>query len=177
MRNNVLTSIDDLNDYMAVLEAITGTKQDFTEEETGRLIAIYEDEAENKFGFTGSKLVKMLLVLDTAAEKGRPDTSSLFGILDMSDRSALGALTTLCGDWEQKPGPALAAKTASLTEGINESLALALARAALDVLAGQNDIAPYREDIAALAEFLKNAGEETFANASRFLLRVRERVR
>lgn len=177
MRNTVLNSLNDLNNYMTVLDAITGTKQDFSEEETAQLLAIYEDDAENKFGFTGNELVKMLLVLDTAAEKGKPDTSSLFGILDTSDLSALAVLTALCVDWEQKPEPALTAKSAALCESVSEPLALALARAALDVLAGQNDIAAYREDIAALAEFLKNAGEETFTNASKFLIHVRDRVR
>lgn len=177
MRNNILNSIDDLDSYMVVLEAVTGSKKDFTAEETARLVAIYLDNAENKFGIMGDGLVKMLLVLDTAAEKGRPETSSLSGVLSKADLDALGALAALYEDWTQNPEQGRKARNAALAEGVDEVLRLALARAALDALAGQKDIAAYREDIAALAEFLKSAEEETFANASRFLLRVRERVR
>lgn len=176
MKANILTGIDSLENYRIVLEAITGTKREFTQEETESLLKVYEDNGERAFGFSDKELVKMVLVMDTAAGDG-PDSSTMKDLLDKADLEGLCALTALCGDRGRRPELALKVKDAALSDGVNDKLALAMARAALDVLVGQNDITPYREDINALAAFLKQAGEDAFADASRFLVRVMERAR
>ena len=68
---------------------------------------------------------------------------------------------------------AVQAKNAALAGEMDEGLALALARAALDVLAGRRDITKYREDISALIAFLDTADESKFYQASMFLWGVR----
>lgn len=179
MKNDILTTIENKADYKLVLEALTGEKTTFTEEEKAKLLEIYHDSAVQKFGFDDDTLVRALLVLDTAPENG-PDSSPFAGLLDQGTLSALAALTALETGWRkatQDPAPALAAKTTALEGGGSAPLNLALARAALDALAGQADLTPYRADITALADFLNGAGDETFTDASRFLVRVRERVR
>lgn len=176
MKNEIMAAIDGKKDYIMTMDAITGTKREFTQEETESLLKIYEDNGERAFGFSDKELVKMVLVMDTAAGDG-PDSSTMKDLLGGADLEGLCALTALCGDRGRRPELALKVKDAALSDGVNDKLALAMARAALDVLAAQNDITPYREDINALAAFLKQAGEDAFADASRFLVRVMERAR
>lgn len=167
MKGNILDTIYSKNDYMTALEAVIGEKQSYTEDEKAKLLEIYADNAKNKMGFGDEIMVKAVLALDVPGAN----------LLDKADADALVSLRELCADWERDPEKANAVKDAALAGDVSKPLALAMARAALDALAGQKDTAVYREDIAALAEFLKSAEEETFAEASRFLLRVRERVR
>lgn len=167
MKINVLPTIDDKTDYMTALEAVTGAKTSFTEEEKAKLLDIYVKNAERGFGFEGETLVKAVLALDVPG----------VNLLDKDDADALTTLCELCKDWEPDTEMAEAAKTAVLSGTVSGSLSLALARAALDALADQKDITPYREDIKALAEFLKDADGDAFSDASVFLVRVRERVR
>ena len=167
MKTNVISTINSKSDYLTALEAITGEKQSFTEEEKDKLLAIYADNAKNKFGFEDETLLRAVLALDVPA----------VNLLDKADADALAALCGLCADWEpdtEKAGPV---KAAALSGDVSAPLTLAMARAALDALVGQQDISPYREDIKALAEFLKDADEDAFSDASAFLIRVRERVR
>lgn len=167
MKNDILFAIKDKSDYMAVLEAVSGAKTSFTEEEKASLLAIYIEIAAKQLGFAGETLVKAILDLDVPGAN----------LLDRADADALTALRELYMSWEPDAEKAREVKTAALSGDVSEPLALALARAALDILAGLSDIAPYREDINALAEFLGKAEKETFADASVFLIRVRERVR
>lgn len=160
-------TISSKEDYLTVLEAVTGEKTVFTEQEAMKLMTIYLDNAESKFGFADEILVKAVMALDVHGAN----------LLDKADADALAALSQLCADWEPKPEKANAAKTAALAGDVSAPLALALARASLDAYASQPDIVPYREDIATLAEALKQADEATFSAASAFLIRVHERVR
>lgn len=176
MKNEMLSAITSQKDYMAVADAIIGAKQNFSGEETENLLRIYMENGKRAFGFDDEFLVKMMLVMDTAAGDG-PESSPMKDLLDKADLEGLGALHALCRDRGRRPEPALKVKDTVLSGGVNEKLSLAMARAALDVLVGQNDITPYREDINALAAFLKQAGEDAFADASRFLVRVMERAR
>lgn len=167
MKTNEISTIGSKSDYLAVLEAVTGEKTEFSQEDADKLLGIYRENAKNNFGFDDEALVKAVLALDVPA----------VNLLGKADADALAALSTLCGDWEGKPELAMDAKSAALNGAVSKSLALALARAALDAYAGQRDLTTYREDIKALVEFLKNADEDAFADASVFLIRVRERVR
>lgn len=176
MRNHILTSIEDKNSYLAVVDAVGGEKKAFTDEEKTQLLAVYADKASNKFGFSEESLLKLLIVMDTAQEKGVPDTSALAEEVSREDFSALCALCALYMDWEQKPELALKVKKAALDMDVSNPLALALARAALDALAAKRDISLYREDIIELSAFLRQADSDAFADASRFLLRVQERA-
>lgn len=167
MRNSILVNTWELDKYQMVLDAATGKKTDFTEEEKAKVLAIYTERAKITFGFDDEVLLKSVLSLDVPGAN----------LLDKADADALDVLCELYKDWEQKPEKALAAKNVALSGDVSEALSLALVRAALDTLAGQTDIAPYREDIEALAEYLKQAGEDIFSDVSAFLVRVRERVR
>lgn len=178
MKNDILTTIENKTDYKLALEALTGEKTTFSEEEKARLLAVYTDNAGGRFGFSDDTLVRALLVLDTAPENG-PDSSPFAELLNQAALSALSALIALEAAWRkanQDPAPALAAKTAALDGDASAPLDLALARAALDALAGRSDLTPYRTDINALADFLNGAGDEGFTEASRFLVKVRGRV-
>ena len=177
MNIRILGSIGGKNDYLTVLEAVSGTKTSFTEEEKAKLLTIYSENAESGFGFADESLSKMMLVLDTAPDKNAPGTSPLAGELGGADLDALSSLTALCGNWEGKPELAVDAKSAALNGAVSKPLSLALARAALDALASQKDITPYREDITVLTSLLGQAEDKAFEDASKFLIRVRERVR
>lgn len=176
MKTDILSCIDVIENYNSILDATTGVKQEFTKEETENLLRLYKENGKRAFGFDDEFLVKMMLVMDTAVGDSL-DSSTMKDMMDKADLDGLGALFTLCKNHGRRPEPALKVKAAVLSGGMNEKLSLAMARAALDVLVGQNDITPYREDINALAAFLKQAGEDAFADASRFLLRVMERAR
>lgn len=167
MKNDILFTLNDKSDYMTVLEAVSGAKTSFTEEEKANLLSIYTGSAAKQLGFAGETLVKAILALDVPGAN----------LLNQADADALSALCELYKSLEPDAEKAREVKTAALSGDVSEPLALALARAALDILAGLSDIAPYREDINALAEFLGKAEKETFAEASVFLIRVRERVR
>ena len=166
MKNDIWTAVENKSCYLAVLEAVTGVKTGFTKEEKSQLLAVYADHAKNKYGFSDTDLVKALLALDVPGAN----------LLGKADNSALTALSELCRDWEPDAEKAGTVKAAALAGNVSQPLALALARAALDAYAGQRDLTPFREDIKALAEFLKCADEDAFSDASMFLLRVRERV-
>lgn len=167
MKNDILFTVNDKSDYMAVLEAVSGAKTSFTEEEKASLLAIYIGSAEKQLGFAGGTLVKAILALDVPGAN----------LLDKADADALAALSELCKEWEPKPEKAATVKDSALSGDVSQPLALALARAALDAYAGQSDLTEYREEIKALSEFLRLADEEMFSDASAFLIRVRERVR
>lgn len=167
MKTDVFSIINSKTDYLAALEAVTGEKTAFTKDEKAKLLEIYADTARNKFGFEDGVLVKAVLALDVPGAN----------LLDKADADALTALAGLCADWTPDAKKAGPVKDAALSGDVSRPLDLALARAALDAYAGQKDLAPYREDIKALAEFLKDADEDAFGDASMFLIRVRERVR
>lgn len=167
MKADALSNIDKKTDYLMTLDAVTGAKTSFTDQEKSDLLAVYADNAKNKFGFEDETLVKAVLDLDVTG----------VNLLDKADADALSDLCELYKDWEPKPEKAAAVKGSALSGDVSQPLALALARAALDTYAGQSDIAPYREEIKALAELLKGADEGSFADASAFLIRVCERVR
>lgn len=167
MRNSVLQYINNIEDYKTVIDAITGEKQEFAEEEASNLLAIYAKGAVNMFGFEAEVLVKAVLALDVPGAN----------LLDKSDAGALTALSELCKDWEPTLEKAATVKEIALSGDVSAPLSLALARAALDTYASQSDLAKYREEIKALSEFLKLADEEMFSDACAFLIRVRERVR
>lgn len=175
MNNKFIANISDKNEYVTVMEAVTGTKRSFTDAEKEKLRQIYINEAETNFGFANEELVKLLLVLDTAQDKTDPAGSPMADGLDKTSLDALGILAALHGSRIKKPELALAAKTAALNGDVSELLALALARAALDTLSVQQDIAAYREDINGLIELLNRADNEMFQQASMFLHHVRNR--
>lgn len=177
MKNDILSSVLIKNDYLTIMEAVTGAKTSFTQEEKTHLLNIYLENAATAFGVRDATLLKLLAVLDTAPDKAAPETSPLAGDLDAADIAALTNLITLCKDWNPTPEKAQAVKATALGGGTSAILAQALARAALDVYAGRSDITPYQEDINTLAAFLKQADEETFSDASTFLIRVRGRCR
>lgn len=167
MKTDVLSNVDKKADYLMTLDAVTGTKESFTDQEKLDLLAVYEDNAKNKFGFDNETLVKAVLVMDV------PGAS----LLDKTDIDAMSALCELYKDWESKPERAETVKDAALSGDVSQPLALALARAALDTYAGQSDLVQYREEIKALSKFLGLAEDAAFEDASVFLIRVRERVR
>lgn len=167
MKTDILSIINKKSDYMMALDVATGAKTSFTDQEKSELLAVYADNAKNKFGFDDETLVKAVLALDAPGAN----------LLDKPDAAALAALSDLCKDWELKPEKAAAVKDSALSEDVSQPLALALARAALDAYAGQNDLTEYREEIKALSAFLSLADEKMFSDASAFLIRVRERVR
>ena len=166
MNSGILNQIGNKDDYMKVIEAALGVKTDFTEADMAGLLAIYQETSEGSFGFTDKTLVKAILAMEVPGAN----------LLDKPDADALAALSDLCKDREPNPEKAATVKDFALSGDVSQPLALALARAALDAYAGQRDLTPFREDIKALAEFLKCADEDAFSDASMFLLRVRERV-
>lgn len=167
MKNIILPSVNDRIDYLTVLEAVTEEKTEFSPEEAENLLAIYMKDADQKLGFANEALVKSVLALDVPGAN----------LLDKTDADALTELCTLCADWEPNVEKAGTVKAAALNGAVSQSLALVFARAALDAYAGQNDITAYREDIVSLTKFLKQAEDKAFEDASKFLIRVRERVR
>lgn len=167
MSNLILSSIGRKDDYLMALEAVTEEKTEFSQEDSEKLLTIYRENAKNNFGFDDEIMVKAALALDIPRAN----------LLDKTNAAALAILCELCKDWEPKPENASAVKDAALSGDVAMPLSLAMARAALDAYAGQDDLDPYREEIKALAEFLKQADKEAFYDASVFLIRVRERVR
>lgn len=177
MRNIILENTGDHNEYIAVMDAVSGLKEDFSQEDVENLTKIYR-KYYNKISEPNlDGLIRLLLVLDTAADGTQPESSPLFGNLDGTEANAMRALYNVCKDWEPNAEQAAAAKTAALSGDVSEPLALALARAALDVYAGQKDFTAFREDIKPLANLLKQADEADFSDASLLLIQVRERVR
>lgn len=166
-KNDILTAIRDRTEYTIVLDAVTGLKTSFSGEEVAKLLEIYRDNAKNNFGFADETLVKAVLAMDVPGAN----------LLGKADAEALDDLCELCKDWAQNPEKAAAVAACALSGDVSEPLALALARAALDVYAAQDNVAQYREEITALADLLKGADEAAFADASVFLIRVRERAR
>lgn len=186
MNNVILNAIENKGDYMAVLEAVTGMKKQFTDEETNKLLKIYEDNADRSFGLQDKKAVRTILVLDTAdmGVENPMSSAPLAALLNKVDLDALDSLIALYrADQKQKPELAMQMKDMILikdavqTNGMTNWLALSMARAALDILAGQRDITLYREDIKWLVEFLKQADENEFHDASCFLPRVIEHLK
>lgn len=167
MNSGILNQIGNKDDYMKVIEAALGVKTDFTEAEKAGLLAIYQETSEGSFGFTDKTLVKAILAMEVPGAN----------LLDKPDADALAALSDLCKDWEPNPEKAATVKDFALSGDVSQPLALALARAALDAYAGQNNLTEYREEIKALSAFLSLADEKMFSDASAFLIRVRERVR
>lgn len=167
MKNIILPSVKDRTDYLTVLEAVTEEKTEFTPEEAKNLLDIYMKDADQKLGFANETLVKSVLAMDVPT----------VNLLDEADADALIALSDLCADWEPNVEKAGTVKAAALSGDVSQPLALVLARAALDAYAGQNDITAYREDIVSLTKFLKQAEDKAFEDASKFLLRARERAR
>lgn len=168
MRNDILAGISDLNDYKMVVEAVTGEKKTFTVEESEKLLAVYEDCAERIMGITDQTLAKAVLALDVPGAN----------LLDRADGDALAAL---CGLYKGREGileKAEIIKELALCGDVSGPLALVLARAALDTYIEQSDIAAHRNEIKELADFLKDAADESkFGSASAFLIRVRKSVR
>lgn len=179
MKSNILDWVDEKENYMAVMDAIVGTEKHYTDEDKKQMLDIYAKRAVDLFGFTDQVLLKALIILDTAQGPGKtePRESPVKDMVSREDLDGLSALCDLYADWQPDLNKAEAVKTNALSGDMSETLALALARAALDVYAGQKDLANYREDIAALAGMLKGADEAAFSDASAFLIRVRERVR
>lgn len=176
MRSDVINIISKKDAYLTAVSAVTGAKTVYTEDEKTSLVKIYQENAEIKFGFADELLLRLIIVLDTAQDKADPMSSPFAGDLSENDRDALTALWELYKKGKQSPKEIEPVKTAALSKNVSKPLALALARAALDVLVDQTDISPYREDIGALADLLKNAEDDTFSDASNFLIRVRGRV-
>lgn len=175
MNEAILTGISEKDDYLAVAGAITGAKQEFTDKEAEKLLTVYEQKMADAFGVSDKALVKLFMVLDTAGRDSEEPvkTAPLLGVLDEADREGLTVLVGLYLDGHRTPELAMNAKNAALAGNLDEGLALALARAALDALAGRRDIAKYREDISALIDFLGAADESKFYQASVFLWGVR----
>lgn len=175
MNEAILTGISEKDDYLTVAGAITGAKQKFTDEEAEKLLAVYEQKMADAFGVSDKTLVKMFMVLDTADRDSEEPVKSapLLGVLDEADRAGLTILVGLYLDGHRTPALAIQAKDAALAGDLDQGLALALARAALDALAGRRDIASYREDVSALIAFLGEADEGKFYQASVFLWGVR----
>lgn len=175
MNETILTNIQKKDDYMSVAEAVTGTKTEYTAEEAEQLLAVYKQKMADAYGLRDETLVKLFMVVDTADRDSEEsvETASLTGLLDEADRNGLAVLEKLCRDGYNTPELAIQAKTAALAGEIDEGLALALARAALDALAGRRDIKDYRADINALIAFLREASEYKFYQASMFLRGVR----
>lgn len=175
MNDTILTSIHEKDDYLSVAEAVTGGKTEYTAEETAQLLAVYERKMEAAYGLKDKPLAKLFMVLDTADRDSEEPvkTAPLASLLEEADQAGLAALVELCRDGYNTPELAIQAKNAALSGVLDEGLALALARAALDALAGRRDIAKYREDISALIDFLGAADESKFYQASMFLWGVR----
>lgn len=173
MKSTILESIPEKADYLNVAEAVTGGKTEYTEEEEAQLLAVYEDKMAAAYGLTDKTLVKLFLVLDTADSEGEVKDAPLAHLLSEADQNGLVILVELCRNRNSTPALAIQAKTAALAGEMDQGLALALARAALDSLAGRRDIKTYREDINALLDFLGGADESKFYQASMFLWGVR----
>lgn len=173
MNETILTSIHDKGDYLSVAEAVTGGKTEYTAEEAAQLLAVYEDKMAAAFGLNDKAMVKLFLVLDTADRDGDVKDAPLLNLAGEADQNGLTVLAEMCRDRSGAPELAVQAKNAALAGEMDEGLALALARAALDALAGRRDITKYREDISALIAFLGTADENKFYQASMFLWGVR----
>lgn len=177
MKNDVLISIEEKNEYLIAAQAVSGVKDSFTAEEKAALLSAYRKYVENWFGAGDDTAAESLLALDTAKEKGKPATSALAEELGGDALAALALLTDVAAAraWDRDAEKARQAKQLALAGGLPQTLALALARAALDVMAVQEDVTAYREDIEELAEHLKTVEDKDFANAGRFLSGVRAR--
>lgn len=158
---DMINTIREKDDYFTVLDAVSGEKTEFTADESQKLLDIYTKNGKRLFGFENEALVKAVLALLM------PGTS----LLDKADADALAILCELIKN--EGPDKANAVKAAALSGDVSAPLALAMARAALDAYAGQKDLAPYREDIRALADVLRGADEAAFADACVFLIHVR----
>lgn len=173
MNKTILASINGKDDYLNVAEAVTGTKQEHTAEEAAQLLAVYEDKMDTAYGLSDKALVKLFLVLDTADRDGDVKDAPLLNLAEEADQNGLTVLAELCRDRSGAPELAVQAKNAALAGDLDQGLALALARAALDSLAGRRDIKTYRADINALLDFLGGADADKFYQASMFLWGVR----
>lgn len=175
MKSTILESIPEKADYMSVAEAVMGTKQEYTEEETAQLLAVYEDKMAAAFGLTDKTLDKLFMVLDTADQEAKEPmmTAPLLNLVSEADQNGLAVLVELCRNRNSTPDLSVQAKNAALAGDLDQGLAMALARAALDALAGRRDLKTYRADINALLDFLGGADEEKFYQASMFLWGVR----
>lgn len=175
MANIILTNVHEKNDYMNVAKAVTGGKTEYTAEEAAQLLAVYEEKMATTYALSDKGLVKLFMVMDTADRDSEEsvETAPLASLLGETDRNGLAALVALCRDRTDNAKLAVDAKEAALAREMDQGLALALARAALDVLAGRRDITKYREDISALIAFLDTADESKFYQASMFLWGVR----
>ncbi len=173
MSVTILGNIQKKEDYLAVAEATTGRKAEYTAEETEQLLAVYEEKMKVSYGLTDKALVKLFLVMDTADRDGDVKAAPLLNLAEEADQNGLTVLAELCRDRSGNANLAIQAKTAALAGEMDQGLALALARAALDSLAGRRDIKTYREDINALLDFLGGADESKFYQASMFLWGVR----
>lgn len=174
MSETILTSISNKNDYLSVAAAVTGAAL-VTEADAEQLMAVYEDRLGVTHRLSDKALIKLFMVLDTV-DRGAKEpvkTAPLLGLLDEADQEGLAILAELCQDRNATPELAVKAKDAAMTSGMDEGLRLALARAALDALAGRRDIREYREDINALLGLLGEADEDKFHEASMFLWGVR----
>ncbi len=173
MNDSILTSIKEKADYLSVAEAVTGTKQEYSEEDVAQLLAVYEEKMKVAYGLTDKAMVKLFLVLDTADRDGDVKDAPLLNLAGEADQNGLTVLAEMCRDHSGAPELAVQAKNAALAGDMDQGLALALARAALDSLAGRRDLKAYRADINALLDFLGGADESKFYQASMFLWGVR----
>ena len=173
MNDTILMNVYEKNDYIRVAEAVTRAKKEFTEEDVERLLTVYEQKMEDTYGLSDKALVKLFMVLNTADWDGDVKDAPLLNLAGEADQNGLTVLAELCRDRSGNANLAIQAKTAALAGEMDQGLALALARAALDSLAGRRDIKTYREDINALLDFLGGADESKFYQASMFLWGVR----
>lgn len=173
MNKTILINIPERDDYLTVAEAVMGKKMEYTAEETAQLLAVYEKKMTAAYGLSDEALVKLFLVLDTADRDGDVKDAPLLNLAGEVDQNGLTVLVELCRSRNGSPELAVQAKNAALAGEMDQGLALALARAALDSLAGRRDIKAYRADINALLDFLGGADESKFYQASMFLWGVR----
>lgn len=175
MNKTILTNISEKDDYLNVAEAVTGGKTEYTAEETAQLLAVYEEKMTAVYGLSDKAMVKLFLVLDTADQEAKEPmkTAPLLNLASEVDQNGMAVLVELCRNRNSTPELAIQAKNAALAGEMDQGLALALARAALDSLAGRRDLKTYRADINALLDFLGGADADKFYQASMFLWEVR----
>lgn len=160
-----LSWITDKNDYLTVVNAISGTKTEFTENEKQQLLSIYSNSPEIKAGFASDTLIKCILTLDVPS----------IDILDQPMSNALSALAELC----RQPNPDVisinAVQNLILSDNIDQSLSISMARAVIDAFIVRDDCLMHHDQITALLNYIGKVESYVFTEATLLLFRVRER--
>lgn len=160
-----LSWITDKNDYLAVVNAISGTKTEFTDDEKQHLLSIYSSSPDIKAGFASDVLIKCILTLDVPS----------IDILEQPISEAFSALTELCGQPEPDMASIDAVQNLVLSGNIDQSLSISMARAVIDAFIIRDDCLAHCEQITTLLNYVGKVEPYVFTEATLLLFRVRER--